>query len=376
MYDAIIVGASFAGLAVANQLRGHRVLLVDRKPIGTGQTSACGTILRVLEHWDWAEAVLQVCDRLVLHTARRSIEFPSPYPWCTFDYRRFCETLFERAGAEHLQTAARGFEDGWVCTNHGDFRGRCVVDASGWRAVLASSVVPGFAQAAPMNFGIETIRPLPDDARVDPSALHFWYDPAILRNAVGWVFPRGETASVGIGSYRGATHLRLPLTRFAEQFGLEADGLHGTYFPYTLRDPTVGGLFVVGDAAGMCIGLTGEGIRPALFFGEACGRIVRRVLEGELTLEAGLAEYAAFVEARRRLFQVFSAAQAILTRLPPAWIDAVALLIHDDRVRPWVLGKYWGLTREWDSVSAKGLYPALPDRAAASFRSVQGRTGL
>jgi len=45
-YDAIIVGASFAGLAVASRLRGN-VLIIDKKDIGTGQTSACGTLLSV-----------------------------------------------------------------------------------------------------------------------------------------------------------------------------------------------------------------------------------------------------------------------------------------------------------------------------------------
>ena len=35
-YDALIAGASFAGLAVAAQLRGKRVLLLDCKPLGPG----------------------------------------------------------------------------------------------------------------------------------------------------------------------------------------------------------------------------------------------------------------------------------------------------------------------------------------------------
>lgn len=114
------------------------------------------------------------------------------------------------------------------------------------------------------------------------------------------------------------------------------------------RVPVAGSIFVVGDAAGMCIALTDEGIRPALFFGEACGRIVRRVIDGELTLAAGLAEYAAFVKRRRRFFKIYSAAQFALTRLPPPWIDQLARLIHHDRVWSWILDKYWGLTREWD----------------------------
>lgn len=40
-YDAIIVGASFAGLTVARELRGE-VLLLDAHEVGSHQTSACG----------------------------------------------------------------------------------------------------------------------------------------------------------------------------------------------------------------------------------------------------------------------------------------------------------------------------------------------
>lgn len=36
----VIAGASFAGLAVASKIKG-RVLLIDKKEIGTGVTSVC-----------------------------------------------------------------------------------------------------------------------------------------------------------------------------------------------------------------------------------------------------------------------------------------------------------------------------------------------
>ena len=350
-HDVIIVGASFAGLAVANQLSAHRVLLIDRKPVGSGQTSACGTILQVLQNWDLTESVLQRHDSIVLHTARNSFEFPSPYPWCTFDYRNLCQLLFERSDADYLQATVMGCDREIVHTSHGNFRARCVVDASGWRAVIASSLQPGFERKNEMNFGIETIGSLPNDAHLDPTNLHFWYDPAILKSGVGWVFPRGETAIFGVGSYRGATHLRRPLTQFVDRLFIQPNGLHGTYFPKSLRNPLAGNVFVVGDAAGMCIGLTGEGIRPALFFGEACGRIVNRVLVGEFTLEAGLSEYSDFVEARRYFYQIFSGAQEILSRVPTNWIDVISRFVSHELVLPWVLDQYWGLTRAWNKTS-------------------------
>src|SRR3979490_2543828 len=54
---------------------------------------------------------------------------------------------------------------------------------------------------------------------------------------------------------------------------------------------TVGRVFAVGDAAGQCLPLTAEGIRPALYFGGEGGRIVQRVLDGAGSLEAGLEAY-------------------------------------------------------------------------------------
>lgn len=346
-YDVMIAGASFAGLVVANQLRGFRVLLVDRKPVGSSQTSACGTILQVLRYWDLEQTVLRTQDRLVLHTNWGSYSFASPYPWCTFDYQLLCETLFERSRAEFLEASVCRVEGKSIYTNRGEFRARCIVDATGWRAALASSIVPGFAHT-PMNFGIETIRPLLDRVHVKADALHFWYVPQEVDGGVGWVFPRRNTTSIGLASYFGATHLRQPLNTFVARFNERPDGLHGTYFPHKLRSPIAGQVFVVGDAAGMCLGLTGEGIRPAMFFGEACGQTIRRILTGQITLEAGLSEYAAFVTARKPFFQFFSGAQAILTRVPARWIDGIAQLIRGERLRPWVLDQYWELTHLWN----------------------------
>ena len=65
-WDAIIAGGSFGGLAAAMELAGAgRVLIVDRKPVGEGETSACGTLLRVLERLEATEALEQVQVALI-----------------------------------------------------------------------------------------------------------------------------------------------------------------------------------------------------------------------------------------------------------------------------------------------------------------------
>src|SRR5262249_40133568 len=103
-YDAIVVGASFAGLAVARQLRG-RVLLLDRNDVGAVQTSACGTPLWVPEALGVASSVLQVHDRLTVRTMVSTITYDlSTVPFCTFDYRAFCQGLLAQCDATFLRT--------------------------------------------------------------------------------------------------------------------------------------------------------------------------------------------------------------------------------------------------------------------------------
>ena len=68
----------------------------------------------------------------------------------------------------------------------------------------------------------------------------------------------------------------------------------GNWFPHRLRDAAEDGVFFVGDSAGHCFPLSGEGIRTAFYFGIACGRELRAVLAGERTREQALERYGAF----------------------------------------------------------------------------------
>ena len=80
--------------------------------------------------------------------------------------------------------------------------------------------------------------------------------------------------------------------RLAGDLGLPARGYQGNWIPHQLRRAVEDGVFFVGDSAGHCLPLTAEGIRTALYFGLACGRELRAVLDGSRTREQALARYA------------------------------------------------------------------------------------
>ena len=333
-YNIIIAGSSFAGLAVASQLRG-RILLIDPKPIGAGQTSACGTLLGVPQRLGLMDSVLQVHPFLAFHTSTETERYEvREQHFCTFDYRRFCEGMAEATVGDMVRGSVQGVEGNEVITDRGRFRGEILVDASGWRAVLANSVRPGYATRTGMSYGIETVAPRKGEG------LCFWYDPDLIPEGVAWFFPAGQASRIGVASYAGDGHLRPHLDLFLDSLGLAKAKIHGGYFPWSFRAPTVGKLFVVGDAAGQCLPLTGEGIRPAIHFGQVCGRIIQQVLEGTASLQQGLDEYRAFVRRHRGLYRLLGLLQWLLMRGPVGLVHRLVALTCREPLRSFILRGY------------------------------------
>ncbi|MBF6557413.1 MAG: NAD(P)/FAD-dependent oxidoreductase [Acidimicrobiales bacterium] len=327
-YDAVVVGASFAGLAAASQLDGAgRVLLADREPVGVGETSACGTLLAVLEQLDAGDALEQVHPKVVINLAGRRVVFETAYPFATFDYRTLSELLASRLGEVEMAVAPfKGVEpDGTLLLGDRRVRADVVIDASGWRRVVAAGLGAPRVDRGRLSTGVETRH------HHGGCVLEFWFRPPERPDGVHWAFPAGDHVREGSASYLGrAKGLREDLARFEHVDAFPPKAVHGGWFPAHLGEPTVGRAFVVGDAAGQCLPLTGEGIRPALVFGQAAGREARAVLDGTSDLDTALARYRATVERSRLGYRALERFQAWSLR-PPVWV-----------VAPLVRGCAWG----------------------------------
>lgn len=336
-YEVIIAGGSFAGLAAAAQLRGRHVLIIDPHPIGAVQTSACGTLLAALDVTGTMDSLLQIHDHFVLHLGQRSIEYALPYPFCTFDYRVFCQSLLAQSDAEVLHASVLGHRNHLVYTTRGLFDAETLIDATGWRAALATNSNQQKELQRGRSFGLETVIPASD------SGLHFYYDSQELHPYhVGWLFPAGAFSRAGYASYQGNTHLNQDLRTFVHHsFGQSTNGRHGGFFPYRRQPAATGNVFRVGDAAGQCLPFTGEGIRPALFFGAAVGRLARRVLEGEMDLDEAIHIYQKFVQHHAIPHRLLLAAQKVLPGLPMRWIDFLAGSVQPDSRIAAIMRIYW-----------------------------------
>ncbi|MBI3015511.1 MAG: NAD(P)/FAD-dependent oxidoreductase [Candidatus Tectomicrobia bacterium] len=338
-YDVIIAGASFGGLAVATQLKG-KVLLIEPHSIGETQTSACGTLLDVPKCLGLMGAVLQVQNEIAVHTPSwTQVLDVSRSPFCTFDYPQFCQGMVAAARAQILHARVLGCEGNRVVTNKGRFEGDILVDASGWRRVLGNSVQPCRGSRRSMSFGIETTTPRGGEK------LCFWFDPVEVPKGVAWFFPIDRGSRVGVGAYTGKTRLGPDLQEFLDDLTLSReDEIHGGYFPSALGEPTMGNLFLVGDAAGQCLPLTGEGIRPAIYFGLMCGAIIQEVLEGKRSLPEGLSRYRETVLSHRKLYWYLQLCQRLLIILPRGLASQFLLRICREPLLSLVMRAYIGFT--------------------------------
>ncbi len=314
--DVLVCGASFAGLAVARELAasGARVLVVDRYEIGERQTSACGIPTAWLEAMDLGASLRQTFGELLVHTPWTSSRWRLPWTFSTFDYRELCALLWEQGGAPETEfetATVRGRRGTTVQTDRGELRAPLIVDALGWRRVLsnATSIQPPNAR---LSRGLE-VHP---EGRGEEMEL--WIDAGYVRAGYGWSFPARDELRVGIGSFWPEHHVKEPTVRLAGDLGLPPEGYQGNWIPHQLRRATEDGVFFVGDSAGHCLPLTAEGIRTALYFGVACGRELRGVVEGRIPPQAALARYGSFSDRHARKFAWLLRTQRLIGRLTPS----------------------------------------------------------
>jgi flavin-dependent dehydrogenase len=346
--DVLICGASFAGLAVARELAGcgADVLVVDRYEIGERQTSACAAPTPWLEAMGVRDAIRQELPCMAFHTPHGSSRFRLPWSWSSFDYRTLCRELWSQCDARFEIAKVEGRVAGRTAGSEGEPDARAaasgaivvqtdrgvvsaplVVDALGWRRVLGAgpNVQP---PDAPISRGLE-VHP---DARGGDTDLDIWVDRSLIRCGYAWSVPAGGEQRVGVGSYAPRDHVRAPTVDIAGRLGVEAVRYQGNWFPHALRPAVDDGAFFVGDSAGHCFPLSGEGIRTAFYFGIACGRELRAVLDGASTRKEALRSYAAFSASHARAFRIALRLQRLVPVLPPRVLTALLAIVGRRRV--------------------------------------------
>lgn len=261
-------------------------------------------------------------------------------------------------------------DDGSLIVGDRRIRARVLVDASGWRALLARE----FGAPPPDRTGCSVGMELRHGH--GGHALELWVRPDDRRDGVFWAFPAGDHTREGVGSYLGrGSGMRSDLVRFVGVEELPPRSVHGGVFPSRLRDPVAGPVFVAGDAAGQCLPLSGEGIRPALVWGQEAGRQAARVVRGEIPLEDALAAYRSQVLSHSWQYHALQILQVGLLRTPQALLPAAVRLFAEGPVARAAQDWYWEVARPDILEVAPGMRaPTLARRSSSDsghFESVR-----
>lgn len=316
MTEVLIVGASFAGLAAARELRGRDVRVVDRSPIGAHQTSACALPVALAEWLGAGDAILHADRRMRLRVGRDTWRVDLPEPFCTVDYEACCRLIAEQCDFRFERIRVTGRDRDAALGSDGErLAADHLVDASGWRRVLdPAGPTPGGDER--LVTGTEDHVPAADVPATP--GFDFIFDRDLVRAGYAWSFPSGDHARVGVGSFdREPLNPAMGALRERERMGAGTER-HGGAISCVPRDPVVDGVLFVGDAAGHALPLTLEGIRPAAYFGCAAGRLLRAVLEGGLPRDEAHARYAALHASHLGGYRRLLRAQRWTRRTPDA----------------------------------------------------------
>jgi menaquinone-9 beta-reductase len=353
-FDVLICGASFAGLAVARELTGSgaRVLMIDRYEVGERQTSACAAPTDWLLALGLEGSIRQTFPEFVIHTPHATRRYRLPWTFSTFDYRELCVLLDDQNDALFETAKVDGRTGSTVHTDRGDLSAPLIVDALGWRRMLAA---PGYQPPdAPLSRGLEVH---PQGRSAD---LEIWIDRRYVPAGYGWSFPAREEVRVGVGSFDPRFHVKDTTVLLASDLAHDAVRYQGNWIPHKLRPAVEDDVFFVGDSAGHCLPLTAEGIRTAFYCGIACGRELRAVMEGRSSRSEAMRRYASFSASHRWKFEAMLRVQRLIPRVPPRVLGPAIVAMSSRRFVDWSFSHYLNIAPpSFASVLAPAPAPAV-----------------
>jgi geranylgeranyl reductase len=329
IFDVVVVGGGPAGATAAADLarRGRSVVLLDK----AGRIKPCGGAIppRLIREFEIPDGLLvaKIKSARMIAPSDKRVIMPIDGGFVGMvDREVFDEWLRSRAAAVGADRRTGSFvritrEDG-VATVHyrtGDgaeesVRARTVIGADGALSAVAKQEVPSATRMKCVFAYHEIVRaPTKPQADFNPESCDVWYQGTLSPDFYAWIFPHGDTVSIGTGSANKGFSLRRSVETLRAATGLDGTETirrEGAPIPLKPLKRWDNGRDVVlaGDAAGIVAPASGEGI----YYAMAGGRFAADAVEA--CLETGDARKLAtarkrFMKAHGRVFWILGVMQ-------------------------------------------------------------------
>jgi geranylgeranyl reductase len=320
-YDVVVVGGGPAGATAAHELAqaGHDVALLDR----AGRIKPCGGAVppQLLADFDVPVELLvnRVDTARILSPRGRHVDIPVGDGFVGMvDREHFDEWLRVRAASAGAERIVGSFEqldrdsDGVVRLRYRaggsrsgpmeSLRTRMVVGADGALSRVARQALPESAAQARYVFAYHEVveSPQTDDEFFGARRCDVYYEGTLSPDFYAWVFPHGDTTSIGTGSARKGFSLRGSVDALRRRTGLDqVETLREEGAPIPLKPlprwDNGRDVILAGDAAGVVAPSSGEGI----FYAMTGGREAALAVDLALTTNSPRA----LAQARRRFMR-------------------------------------------------------------------------
>jgi geranylgeranyl reductase family protein len=344
-HDVLIVGAGPAGATLAYELsrKGMDVLILEKERLPRYKACAGGITVKTakLLDLDFSSVTRDtIRGAKVAYGGRRSFTKSYPQPLIhmvmrdEFDQllvQRACEAgaaLVDNERVRQVEIAEQVVKV--EAANH-VFTAQIVVGADGARSIVAANV--GLMRDIDLGIGLEAEISVPGQRLVQWESL-MGLDLGHMRGGYGWVFPKKDHLSVGVGSpLRQAKRLKSGYQAVLKSHGLNdcsATRIRSHWLPVRRKGMAIqsGRCLLLGDAAGLVDPVTGEGIHNAIRSAQIAAPVIEHYLQGS---SANLKAYEVAVD--KQIMPELRAARALARAF--AWFPGLVFDAVESSDRLW-----------------------------------------